>query len=191
LNGGHTALVPVAYLRGLRTVKESVDDEYTGKYIRKVIFEEIIPTLDLPAEELHQFAQDVLERFQNPFIKHELKSIALNSISKFKVRVLPSILEYKKRTGNNPQHLIYAFAALIRFYKGDWKGERIPLNDNPAILSFFEEAWKHNNIDEVLQKVLSNKSFWDEDLTQVEGLFESTKQALNQLESPGFSQAVV
>ena len=126
LNGAHTALVPVAYLRGLRTVRESVEDEYAGEFIRNAIFEEIIPTLDLPADELHQFAQDVLERFQNPFIKHELKSIALNSISKFKVRVLPTIVEYKKRKGKLPVHLLYSLAALIRFYKGELNGEVLP-----------------------------------------------------------------
>ncbi|GAB3822003.1 hypothetical protein GCM10028895_25370 [Pontibacter rugosus] len=89
--------MPVAYLHGLRTVREAVEDEQTGTFIREAIFQEIIPTLDLPAEELEQFANDVIERFQNPFIHHELISIALNSISKYKVRVLPSVLEYKKR----------------------------------------------------------------------------------------------
>src|SRR6187551_3274411 len=87
LNGAHTALVPVAYLRGLRTVREAVEDKYAGDFVRKAIFGEIIPTLDLSKEELTQFANDVMERFQNPYIRHELMSIALNSISKFKVRV--------------------------------------------------------------------------------------------------------
>src|SRR6478609_5500042 len=94
LNGAHTALVPVAYLNGLRTVKESVEDAITGKFIHDVIFDEIIPTLDLSKDELQQFANDVIERFKNPFIRHELSSIALNSVSKYTVRVLPSVLKY-------------------------------------------------------------------------------------------------
>lgn len=181
LNGAHTALVPVAYLRGLRTVKESVDDLYVGEFIRTAIFKEIIPTLDLPVDELHTFAEDVLERFQNPFIKHELKSIALNSVSKFKVRVLPSIIEYNKRTGKLPQQLLSSLAALIVFYKGTWKEETIPLNDTPEILSFFREVWNDDNIDTVLLKVLSNQSLWDMDLTQIGGLYECTRNALSQL----------
>ena len=127
LNGAHTTLVPVAYLAGFRTVRESIDDAAIGTFIRNTIANEIIPTLDLPADELKKFADNVIERFQNPFIKHELLSIALNSISKYKVRVLPSVLEYHKRTGKLPANLLYALAALIRFYKGEWQGSVIPL----------------------------------------------------------------
>src|SRR4029079_5820471 len=97
LNGTHTALVPVAYLYGIDTVRESVEDPVIGTYLRDAIFHEIIPTLDLPKEELEQFANEVIDRFRNPYIKHLLMSIALNSWSTFETRVLPSILEYKKR----------------------------------------------------------------------------------------------
>ncbi|HEY9046328.1 MAG TPA: tagaturonate reductase [Ohtaekwangia sp.] len=170
LNGAHTALVPVAYLRGLRTVRESVEDSYAGEFIRQAIFEEIIPTLDLPQEELQQFANDVIERFQNPFIRHELISIALNSISKYKVRVLPSVLEYYKRKGQLPERLLFSLAALIRFYKGEVKREAIPLNDTPEILEFFKKAWSTNNPVQVVKATLANKAFWDQDLTQIPGL---------------------
>jgi len=182
LNGAHTALTPVAYLHGLRTVKESVDDKVTGEFIRKAIYEEIIPTLELSETELKQFANDVLERFQNPFIRHELKSIALNSISKFKVRVLPSILEYKKRKGTMPPKLIYSFASLIRFYKGTWKGENLPVNDSPEVVNFFRDAWKNNDNDEVLHSVLSNKAFWGEDLSKIDGLYACLKSSLEEVE---------
>ena len=182
LNGAHTTLVPVAYLAGFRTVKESIDDPTIGTYIRNTIFTEIIPTLDLPHDELKQFANDVIERFQNPFIKHELLSIALNSISKYKVRVLPSVLEYKKRTGKLPENLLYSLAALIRFYKGEWQGSEIPLNDSPEILSFFKDAWKTNSIADVVNHVLSNESFWGQDLTRIDGMTSMVKTALIQLE---------
>jgi tagaturonate reductase len=183
LNGAHTALVPVAYLAGLRLVKESVDDDRIGGYIRNCIFNEIIPTLDLPANELTKFANDVIERFQNPFIKHELISIALNSISKFKVRVLPSILEYKKRTGNLPEGLLFSFAALIRFYKGDWEGQNIPLNDSPEILEFFKQTWQETDLALVVKKVLANESFWGQDLTKIGGLEFQVKKSLEQIET--------
>ncbi|HKZ38529.1 MAG TPA: tagaturonate reductase [Chryseolinea sp.] len=184
LNGAHTTLVPVAYLTGIRTVKDSIDDQNIGTYIRNVIFNEIIPTLDLPADELTQFANDVIERFQNPFIKHELLSIALNSISKFKVRVLPSVLEFKKRTGKLPVGLLYSLAALIRFYKGEWQGDTIPLNDSPEVLDFFKMAWQEQDVEKVVQKVLSNESFWGQDLTQVDGLANQVTKSLKQIEKP-------
>ena len=117
LNGAHTAMVPYAMLKGFETVKACVDDEEMSKFIRNCIFDEIIPTLDLPKEELIEYAEKVLERFVNPYIRHRLSSIALNSVSKFKVRVLPSILEYIKRKGCMPEYLLMAFASLIRFYK--------------------------------------------------------------------------
>lgn len=182
LNGAHTALMPVAYLRGLRMVRESVEDTFTGDFIRKAILEEIIPTLDSPEEELQQFANDVMERFQNPFIRHELSSIALNSISKFKVRVLPSILEFQKRKGKLPQHLVQSLAALIRFYKGEWKGEILPVNDSAEIMTFFKKAWTTNEVPAVVNQTLSNTTLWDIDLTTIPGLEKQVIENLNKLE---------
>ncbi|MDX5436206.1 MAG: tagaturonate reductase [Pontibacter sp.] len=182
LNGAHTALVPVAYLQGLRTVREAVDDALAGQFIREAIFEEIIPTLDLPQEELEQFANDVIERFQNPFIRHELITIALNSVSKYKVRVLPSVLEYINRKGELPQRLLHALAALILFYKGNYNGEAIPLNDTPEVLSFFEKVWQTDNAQEVTQAVLANADFWGTDLTQIAGLQALVAQQLELLQ---------
>ena len=169
LNGAHTAMVPVGYLHGLRTVREVITDPFAGDFIRKTLEEEIIPTLDLSREELKQFSDDVIERFQNPFIRHELISIALNSVSKFQVRVLPSVLEYIRRTGTLPQRLLYSLAALIVFYKGEWKGGEIPLNDTPEVLEFFKKAWSGGNPGEVVAKVLSHEEFWKTDLTKIDG----------------------
>ncbi|GGK85628.1 tagaturonate reductase [Rufibacter glacialis] len=183
LNGAHTALVPVAYLQGLRTVRESVEDETTGPFIREAIFEEIIPTLDLSTEELNQFANDVIERFQNPFIHHELLSIALNSVSKYKVRVLPSVLEYHKRKGQLPQRLLRSLAALILFYKGEYNGEQIPLNDTPEVLDFFQKAWQKENAAETVQAVLANQDFWGTDLTQLDGLTALVTQEVEKLQA--------
>ncbi|GAB2633147.1 tagaturonate reductase [Belliella aquatica] len=178
LNGAHTALVPVAYLAGLRTVRDSVEDPKIGAFIRETIYDEIIPTLDLSQEELEQFASDVLDRFKNPFIKHELSSIALNSISKFKVRVLPSILEYKKRKGVWPKHLIASFASLLLFYKGEHEGEPTPVNDDSEIMSFFAALWKSDDIDNILKTALSKSEFWGEDLSLHEGLAAAIKDAM-------------
>jgi tagaturonate reductase len=183
LNGAHTALVPVAYLQGLRTVREAVEDEQTGPYIKKAIFEEIIPTLDLPQNELEQFANAVIERFQNPFIRHELISIALNSVSKYKVRVLPSVLEYHERKGKLPEQLLHALAALILFYKGEWNGESILLNDTAEVLEFFKKAWQQESPSAVVQTILSNKSFWGRDLNQVDGFTETVVKHLQEIKA--------
>lgn len=182
LNGAHTALVPVAYLQGLRTVREAIEDSKAGSFIRKAIFEEIIPTLDLPQEELEQFANDVIERFQNPFIYHELISISLNSISKYRVRVLPSVLEYHKRKGELPKRLLQSLAALILFYKGEWNSEHIPLNDTPEILAFFKQVWQLESAQEVVNAVLANKFFWDTDLTEIPGFADLVATELQALQ---------
>jgi tagaturonate reductase len=170
LNGAHTALVPIAYLAGLRTVKESIDHPVIGNFIRECLFEEIIPTLELSKDELHQFAHNVIERFQNPFIRHELSSIALNSISKFKVRVLPSLTRYVELKNALPEKLVRSLAALIQFYKGEWNGESTPVSDSPEVTSFFQTAWRNPSVKQVSNITLANKDLWGEDLTKVTGL---------------------
>ena len=151
LNGAHTSLVPYALLSGLDTVKSCMDDEVMREHIRKCVFEEIIPTLDLPRDELEDYASNVLIRFSNPYIKHYLSSIALNSVSKFKVRVLPSILEYNKRFDKLPETLTFAFAKLIDFYRTDMT------NDAPEIIEFMKSA--------SLADILAKTEYWGEDLS--------------------------
>ena len=172
LNGAHTALVPVAYLHGLRTVREAMEDPVISKFIQETIYDEIIPTLDLPKEELDKFASDVLDRFRNPFIHHELISIALNSVSKFKVRVLPSLLEYHRRTGNWPQNLTKSLAALIKFYSGKTDQETITLNDDAPVLEFFGKIWQEDDLSVIVSETLGRVDFWGEDLREYEGLEE-------------------
>ncbi|GGZ15664.1 altronate oxidoreductase [Echinicola pacifica] len=181
LNGAHTSLVPVAYLHGLRTVRESVEDPIIGPFLNETIQGEIIPTLDLPKEELEQFANDVMDRFKNPFVKHQLSSIALNSISKFKVRVLPSLLEYVDRKGQLPPNLVRSLAALIVFYKGSYNGEATPVQDDEEIINYFKAIWESDDLDHVAHEVLKNINFWDTDLTKVEGLQNAVAQELSQL----------
>ena len=146
-------MVPYALLSGFDTVKSCTEDADMLAYMRKCIFEEIIPTLDLPREELVDYAENVLTRFANPYIKHFLSSIALNSVSKFKVRVLPSILEYKKRYGTYPQTLVFAFAKLIDFYRTDMT------NDVPEVTAFMKSA--------TVAEILANEALWGEDLSDL------------------------
>ena len=154
LNGAHTSLVPYALLEGLDTVKSCIDDETMNAHLKKCVYDEIIPTLDLPEDELKEYADNVLVRFANPYIKHYLSSIALNSVSKFKVRVLPSILEYIRRYDKMPETLIFAFAKLIDFYRTDMT------NDDADVTAFMKTA--------SVGEILANKSLWDEDLSFLE-----------------------
>lgn len=154
LNGAHTSLVAHALLSGFETVKECVDDENMKEHIRKCVFDEIIPTLDLPKEELFEYAESVISRFENPYIKHYLSSISLNSISKFKVRVLPSILEYEKRFGKAPKTLVFSLLRLIEFYK------TASPNDDEDVISYIKEH--------TLTEILKNTSLWGEDISHLE-----------------------
>ena len=150
LNGAHTSTVLYGLLEGLETVKDCIDDPKMNAHLQSCIFEEIIPTLDLPREELEAYARDVLTRFANPYIRHLLSSIALNSVSKFKVRVLPSILEYIKRYGKMPKYLLISFAKLIEFYRTD------RTNDDPEVTAFMKTA--------SVAEILANTGLWGEDL---------------------------
>ncbi len=151
LNGAHTAMIPYALLRGVETVGECMEDETMSTFVKACVYEEIIPTLDLPEQELLSYADSVFERFANPYIRHFCASIALNSVSKFKVRVLPSLLEYIKRCGRMPEKLLFSFARLIEFYKN---GEP---NDDEAVMDFMKRA--------SVEEILRNTDLWDEDLS--------------------------
>jgi tagaturonate reductase len=189
LNGAHTMTVLAAYLYGLDTVKECMDDGLIKAYMEKGLYEEIIPTLDLPENELLEFAKAVSERFANPFIKHYLLSISLNSTSKFKTRVLPSIIEYVERKGKIPQTLAFSLAALIAFYRGTeisgnvLKGSRntgteagnqYDINDDKDVLEMFQKLWKayesgSMKINELTSTVLSGVDMWGLDLNTISG----------------------
>lgn len=153
LNGAHTALVAHGLLLGFDTVLSCMQDPSMERYLRKCIFQEILPTLDGPEEALQQYAEDVLKRFANPYICHSLRAISLNSVSKFKVRLLPSILAYKEKFGSYPPTLLYAFKRLLEFYRQDTP------NDDPRIIQMIRE---HSDCE-----VLKNIQLWGCDLSEL------------------------
>ncbi|WP_370479115.1 tagaturonate reductase [Tamlana flava] len=188
LNGAHTAMVPFSYLYGNRTVKQSVDNDFTGKFINEAVFNEIIDTLEMDRDELNSFADEIFDRFRNPFIIHNLSSIALNSISKFTVRVLPSLLGYVDVHGKIPTNLTFAFACLIRFYKGTWKGETLPVQDGEDIVAKFAKIWESNEFDKVAKETLSIEEYWGQDLTKVANLSDAVALALREIEANGIEE---
>ena len=134
LNGPHTVLSPVGYLAGLDTVKECCDDPVIGRFVKKVMFDELLETLDLPKEELIQFADAVMERFRNPFVKHFVTSIMLNSFPKFKTRDLPGLKIFLERKGELPSGLVLGLAGIVTYYKGGKRGnDEIVLKDDQEL----------------------------------------------------------
>ena len=159
LNGAHTSMVCYALLSGLETVKDCMDDETMHSFLKACLFDEIIPTLDLPKGELLDYADNVLTCFANAYIKHYLSSIVLNSVSKFKVRVLPSALEYKKRFGKYPKNLVFGFSKLIEFYKTGTP------NDGAEVIEFMKNA--------SLKEILAKVDFWGADLSDMEEVIKN------------------
>lgn len=195
LNGAHTTMVPVSYLYGIDTVKETIEHEVLGKFVQRALYEEIIPTLDLPKEELEYFAAAVLERFKNPFIKHYLMSISLNSMSKYETRVLPSMIEYYNRKKQLPKRLVFSLAALIEFYKGDRNGNKIAVSDNEDILDLYNKLWSNYDgseagIRKIVTGVLGYERNWKHDLNNIEGLTDMVAYYLGLIEKVGMKEAL-
>lgn len=172
LNGAHTAMVPVAYLAGIRTVGQAMSDNKIECFIKNLLNKEVIPTLSLDKDELNQFAHDVLNRFRNPFIKHELIAISLNSLTKFKTRLLPQLLTYSQKFNQPPKYISFSLAALIAFYRGEYQGLAIPLTDDKPLLDRFNE-WHplyQSNVKKLVSNVLGMSDHWEQDLNSIPGL---------------------
>ncbi len=193
LNGAHTALVPVAFLAGIDTVGESMADEQMAAYLKSVMFDEIIPTLSLPQDELQAFARDVEFRFKNPYIQHQLLSIALNSMTKFKTRILPQLLTYQQTKGELPKYLTFALAALIRFYRAERQGESFTTNDDQPWLDLYAEAWSAGDAADyrmIVERVLNQDAHWECQLASVPALVERVTEQLQRIDQFGVRVAL-
>ncbi|NAS12307.1 tagaturonate reductase [Poritiphilus flavus] len=195
LNGAHTAVVPVGYLAGLRYVHEVMDHELVCGFIETLLSTEVIPTLDYPDSTTKKFMADVLDRFRNPVLEHQLMSIALNSTSKFVSRLLPTLRTYYLRKNSLPKHLVYGLAALIVFYRGEFDNKPIELKDNEQVLTFFSTSWaryesKELSGREFIHSVLANEDIWGEDLNSFEGLAELILKYLELIQAKGIKDTL-
>ncbi len=191
LNGPHTAMAPVTYLSGVDTVREAVEHDVLGKFVHKVMYKELLETLDLPKEELEKFAGDVLDRFRNPFVKHFVTSIMLNSFPKFKTRDLPGLKIYLKRKGELPLGLVLGLAAIITYYKGGKRGDvEIVPNDDKAIIDLLKELWATNDVARVAEGVLAAEFIWGENLNLVAGLQSKLIEFLSSIQEKGMLETV-
>lgn len=191
LNGPHTVLSPVGYLSGLDTVKECVEDPLIGKFVKTVMFDELLKTLDLPRPELEQFAHDVLERFVNPYVKHFVTSIMLNSFPKYRTRDLPGLKTYLERKGILPKGLVLGLAGIVTYYKGGKRGdtEIIP-NDDKETISLLQRLWATGDTVQVAEGVLGATEIWGEDLNMIPGLTAMLNSFLETIQEKGMRAAV-
>ena len=199
LNGAHTSFAAASFLAGRDSVKETMDDNLIRKYVMEIIFNEVIPTLSLPKEDLESFANKVIERFENPFIKHSLLSISLNSVSKWKTRCLPSFKEYVSLYNKLPLGLTFSLAALIGLYHGKQlsndgltcfrEGEEYKIMDDEQVMTFFDGANTKDNR-KLTEEFLSRENFFGEDMTRYSGLVTAVSSHLKQIRSYGMRKAI-
>ncbi len=199
LNGAHTSFVLASYLCGNDIVLESMKDELILKYIKATIFDEVIPTLTLPKQDLIDFAEAVLTRFNNPYVKHAHLSISLNSVSKWRARCMPSFLEYIEKEGKLPTHLTFSLAALMAFYTGTEirdkalighrDGQEYNIMDDADVLEFFA-ANSSKEPAEYAHAVLSNENFWGQDLTKLAGVEEAVTNYISDIRSMGMRKTM-
>ena len=199
LNGAHTSFVLASFLCGNDIVLQSMEDEDILKFIQKTIYDEVIPTLTLPKKDLEDFAQAVITRFKNPYVKHALLSISLNSVSKWRARCLPSFLGYIEQKKTLPAHLTFSLAALMAFYTGSeirdgaligHRGEEeYRIMDDAAVLEFFA-ANSSKDAKEFTEEFLAREDFFGQNLNEIDGLSDAVSEYLDDIRKLGMREAI-
>ena len=192
LNGPHTVLSPVAFLAGVDIVRDACQHEVIGKFIHRVMFDELMETLNLPKAELQKFAEDVLERFNNPFVDHQVTSIMLNSFPKYATRDLPGLKEYLKRKGSLPEGLVLGLAAIMVYYRGGKRADGVEIipNDAPEIMALLSQLWSECSVENLVKRVLGTTSIWGEDLNSIPLLAERVAYYIDKIQNQGMLQTV-
>lgn len=192
LNGPHTVLSPVAFLAGVDIVRDACQHEVIGKFIHRVMFDELMETLNLPKAELQKFAEDVLERFNNPFVDHQVTSIMLNSFPKYATRDLPGLKEYLKRKGSLPEGLVLGLAAIMVYYRGGKRADGVEIipNDAPEIMALLSQLWSEGSVENLVERVLGTTSIWGEDLNSIPLLAERLAYYIDKIQNQGMLQTV-
>jgi len=197
LNGAHTGFVLGAYLAGYDIVRDCMHDETILGYMNRMLYEEVIPTLPLDKKDLEDFARAVQDRFNNPFVNHELMSISLNSTSKWRARNMPTFLDYVKEKGALPPCLTTSFAAYVAFYSNDIqelndkglvcrrpKGNEYTVSDDRWVLEFYM-AHRNDSAEDLIHAVMTNQEMWGQDLTEVPGFEKEAVRILKQIREEG------
>ena len=197
LNGAHTGFVLGAYLAGYDIVRDCMHDETVLGYMNKMLYDEVIPTLPLDKKDLEEFARAVQDRFNNPFVNHELMSISLNSTSKWRARIMPTFLDYAEEKGELPPCLTTSFAAYVAFYSNDIqeltdkglvcrrpKGNEYTVSDDRWVLEFYRDH-KDDSAEDLVHAVMTNQNMWGQDLTEIAGFEAAAVRILKQIREEG------
>ena len=197
LNGAHTGFVLGAYLAGYDIVRDCMHDDTILGYMNQMLYNEVIPTLPLDKKDLMDFAQAVQDRFNNPFVNHELMSISLNSTSKWRARNMPTFLDYVKEKGELPPCLTTSFAAYVAFYSCNIqeltdkglvcrrpKGNDYTVSDDRWVLEFYA-AHRDDTPEDLIRAVMTNTEMWGQDLTEVPGFEKEAVRILKQIREEG------
>ena len=205
LNASHTIMAIAGFLYGKNTVYDCMEDNLFADLLKRAIYEEILPALTShDHEELNSYTNSILDRFLNPLIRHELTAISLNSVSKFRERILPGILDYFKFKNDSPPVLSFTFAVLIYYYKieyiqedamfGKRNMQRYRIKDIPEVLHFFNEQWnnyrKNGNSFRLCKNILKNQNLWQHDLTEYKELLDSASCFLNDILEAGIKNTL-
>lgn len=201
LNGAHTGFVPGAYLAGFNIVRDCMQNDTIRTFMNNMLYNEVIPTIPLDKNDLKNFAAAVQDRFNNPFVDHQLLSICLNSTSKWRARNMPSFLDYIQNTGKLPQCLTMSLALYIAFYSCNIseltadglvckrpQGDTYTISDDKWVLEFYY-AHKDDTPEKLVQSVLSNKDMWGQDLTEVKDLYDTTVSNVKLIREKGAMEA--
>ena len=199
LNGAHTSFVLAAYMAGKDIVRDSMQDDDIRNFMLKTIYDEVIPTLTLPEDELKTFAGEVVNRFNNPYVDHALLAISLNSVSKWRARCMPSFLGYVEKMGKLPAHLTFSLAALMNFYTGteirgkaligNRAGQEYNIMDDMPVLEFFRDN-SQKETKEFVTAFLGNVDFFGQDLNEVAGLTDAIVAYLDDIKANGMRAAL-
>ncbi len=195
LNGCHTGSYAVSYLSGIETVREAYENLETGNFMKELVYDEVLSVLDGSEKELKNFAGKILERFSNPYIRHQWQSIALNAMSKWETRNLPSLLNFVKAHDMLPQKLVFSLAAMIAYFKGETEGKCYNIQDDEWILEFYKEAWaacdgRPISIYQLVEKVLSLDKVWKQNLNEIPNLTITVSHYLFLIQQVGMKKAV-
>ncbi|MCU4177258.1 tagaturonate reductase [Carboxylicivirga sp. N1Y90] len=191
LNGSHTALVPIGLLSGYETVKEAFDDKVISAFINGMVANEIIPNIEGDKKNLGIFADEILERFFNPYIRHFLKDISLNSLSKWMTRDYPSLFDCYNSNGKIPAKLSLSLAALIVLYRGKYNHLDFTINDTKEHIEFIQNEWENmQSYKSLTAAILSNQKIWNTDLSSIEGLTEVVSKNITEIMENGIQSAI-
>lgn len=192
LNGPHTVLSPLAFLSGINIVRDACQHPVIGRFVHRVMYDELMPTLNLPQDELKHFADAVLERFCNPFVDHQVTSIMLNSFPKYATRDLPGLKTYLKRKGHLPEGLVLGLAAIMVYYRGGKRADGVDIvpNDAPEIMELLSKLWKEGDVENLVKTVLAQTSIWGEDLNAIPGLKDRVVYYINRINEVGMLDTV-